>query len=324
LTKQLLAFSRQQDVQPAVLDLNKLISGWSQMLERLVGEDINVFFQPGDRLGLVLADHGQIEQILMNLAVNARDAMPVGGSIKIATGNVKLDKGYAKQHPPLVPGPYVMLSFSDTGHGIDKQLLPKIFEPFFTTKESGKGTGLGLATVYGIVKQSSGNIWVYSEPGIGTTFKIYFPRVDLKEALTAPVPKTASKGGSETILLVEDDVDIRELVAAMLKAAGYKVLKAESTPAALEAARTSTTNIDLLLTDIIMPEMSGVELCERVRASRPEIKWLYMTGYAGSELGRRGLLESEAVILEKPFDENELLASVRAALDRKDSATTSP
>jgi signal transduction histidine kinase len=149
LTKQLLAFSRQQDVQPAVLDLNKLITGWSQMLERLVGEDINVFFQPGDHLGLVLADHGQIEQILMNLAVNARDAMPVGGSIKIATRSVNLDKGYAKQHPPLVPGPYVMLSFSDTGHGIDKRLLPKIFEPFFTTKESGKGTGLGLATVYG-------------------------------------------------------------------------------------------------------------------------------------------------------------------------------
>lgn len=323
LTKQLLVFSRQQAVQPAVLDLNKLISGWSQMLERLVGEDINIFFQPGDRLGLVLADHGHIEQILMNLAVNARDAMPLGGSIKIATGNVNLDKKYAKQHPPVVPGPYVMLSFSDTGHGIDKQLLPKIFEPFFTTKESGKGTGLGLATVYGIVKQSGGNIWVYSEPGIGTTFKIYFPRVDLKEALTAAVVKTAAKGGNETILLVEDDVDIRELVAAMLKAAGYKVVKANSPLAALEAARTSTANIDLLLADIIMPEMSGVELCERVRVSRPEIKRLYMTGYPGAELSSRGLLESDAVILEKPFDEDDLLASVRAVLDRKDLGTTS-
>lgn len=216
-----------------------------------------------------------------------------------------------------------MLSFSDTGHGIDKQLLPKIFEPFFTTKESGKGTGLGLATVYGIVKQSGGNIWVYSEPGIGTTFKIYFPRVDLKEALTAAVVKTAAKGGSETILLVEDDVDIRELVAAMLKAAGYKVVKANSPLAALEAARTSTANIDLLLADIIMPEMSGVELCERVRVSRPEIKRLYMTGYPGAELSSRGLLESDAVILEKPFDEDDLLASVRAVLDRKDLGTTS-
>ena len=323
LTKQLLVFSRQQAVQPTVLDLNKLISGWSQMLEPLVGEDINIFFQPGDHLGLVLADQGHIEQILMNLAVNARDAMPAGGSIKIATGNVNLDKEYAKQHPSVVPGPYVMLSFSDSGHGIEKQLLPKIFEPFFTTKESGKGTGLGLATAYGLVKQSSGNIWVYSEPGIGTTFKIYLPRVDLKEALTAPVPKTASKGGSETILLVEDDVDLRELVAAMLKAAGYKVLKAESALAALEVASNNTASIDVLLTDIIMPGLSGVELCERVRASRPEIKCLYMTGYAGRELGRRGLLESDAVILEKPFDENDLLASVRAILDRKNSGTTS-
>ena len=258
-----------------------------------------------------------------DLAVNARDAMPVGGTIKIATGNVNLDKKYAKHHPPVVPGPHVMLSFSDTGHGIDKQLLPKIFEPFFTTKESGKGTGLGLATVYGIVRQSSGNIWVYSEPGIGTTFKIYLPRVDSKEALTAPVPKDAPKGGSETILLVEDDVDIRELVTDMLKAGGYEVLQAESTLAALEVARTGSATIDLLLADIILPEMSGVELCERVRASRPEIKRLYMTGYAGSELSRRGLLESDAVILEKPFDENDLLGSVRAVLDRKDSGSTS-
>lgn len=322
LTKQLLAFSRQQAVQPAVLDLNKLISGWSQMLERLVGEDINIFFQPGDTLGLVLADHGQIEQILMNLAVNARDAMPLGGAIRIVTGNVSLDRKYARQHPPVVPGPYVMLSFSDTGHGIDKNLLQKIFEPFFTTKESGKGTGLGLATVYGIVKQSGGNIWVYSEPGVGTTFKIYLPRVDLKEALTEPAPVADFIGGSETILLVEDDNDIRELVAAMLKAGGYNVLVAESPSAALHAARNSSENIALLLTDIIMPEMSGVELCQRIRASRPAIRQLYMTGYPGSELGRRGLLESDAEILEKPFEEHDLLARVRSVLDRGASGLT--
>jgi len=322
LTKQLLAFSRQQAIEPAVLDLNKLISGWPQMLERLVGEDINIFFQPGAALGLVLADHGHVEQILMNLAVNARDAMPLGGTIRIVTGNVTLDKKYAQQHPPVVPGPYVMLSFSDTGHGIDKNLLQKIFEPFFTTKESGKGTGLGLATVYGIVKQSGGNIWVYSEPGVGTTFKIYLPRVDRKEPLAQPAPVADFTGGNETILLVEDDNDIRDLVAAMLKAGGYNVLVADSPSAALDAARNSSENIALLLTDIIMPEMSGVELCQRIRASRPAIRQLYMTGYPGSELGRRGLLESNAEILEKPFEEHDLLARVRSVLDRGASGLT--
>ncbi|HET7109154.1 MAG TPA: PAS domain S-box protein [Candidatus Acidoferrum sp.] len=323
LTKQLLAFSRQQAVEPAVLDLNKLISGWSQMLQRLVGEDINIFFQPGDALGLVLADHGHVEQILMNLAVNARDAMPLGGTIRIVTGNITLDKKYAQQHPPVLPGPYVMLSFSDTGHGIDRNLLQKIFEPFFTTKESGKGTGLGLATVYGIVKQSGGNIWVYSEPGVGTTFKIYLPRVDRKEALPQPAPLADFTGGNETILLVEDDTDIRDLVAAMLKAGGYNVLVAESPSAALHAAHNSSANIALLLTDIIMPEMSGVELCQRIRAARPAVRQLYMTGYPGSELARRGLLESDAEILEKPFEEHDLLARVRAVLDRDASGSIS-
>ena len=319
LTRQLLAFSRQQVAQPTVLDLNKIISGLSQMLERLVGEDVSVSFKPGDGLGLVVADPGQIEQVLMNLAVNARDAMPAGGKIKIETGNVSLDKEYARQHPSAVPGPSVMLTFSDMGQGINKDILPKIFEPFFTTKEPGKGTGLGLATVYGIVKQNNGNIWVYSELGIGTTFKIYFPRVDLRETPIVAEFQTASAGGTEAIMLVEDDVDIRELVATMLQAAGYKVLKPDSATAALELAQTPSVNIDLLLTDIIMPHMSGIELYDQVQALRPGIKRLYMTGYAGDDLGRRGLLESDMVVLEKPFDSTALLASVRAVLDRDNS-----
>jgi len=319
LTMQLLAFGRQLVIQPTVLDLNKAIDDLSPMLERLVGEDISISVNLSDELGLIVADHGQIEQILMNLAVNARDAMPVGGRIEIETANVILDKEYARQHPSAVSGPFIMLSFSDTGQGIDKSVLPKIFEPFFTTKEPGKGTGLGLATVYGIVKQSNGNIWVYSELGLGTNFKIYFPRVDLSETPTPPESQTASRRGTETILLVEDDRDIREVVSMMLEASGYKVIRAENTTAAVEVARTTPASIDLLLTDIIMPGMSGVELYDQVRVLRPGVKRLYMTGYAGSELGRRGLLESDAVVLQKPFDPNALFTSVRAVLDRKDS-----
>ncbi len=319
LTRQLLVLSKQQVIQPTVLDLNKIVNGLSQMLERLVGEDVIISFKPGDALGLVVADSGQIEQILMNLGVNARDAMPTGGKILIQTANHSLDKEYVKQHTPVAaPGQYVMLSFSDTGHGIDKCLLPKIFEPFFTTKEVGKGTGLGLATVYGFVKQSNGNIWVYSEPGLDTTFKVYFPRVDLSETPVAPEPQTALRGGTETILLVEDDLQMREIVSTMLEVAGYTVLKPENSTAALEVAQNSDQNIDLLLTDIVMPNMSGIELGDRVRSSRPRIRLLYMTGYAGGELARRGLLESSAAAIEKPFNSNALLASIRAVMDRND------
>jgi two-component system, cell cycle sensor histidine kinase and response regulator CckA len=316
LTRQLLTFGRRQLIQPTVLDLNKIISGLGQMLERLVGEDVRVSFKPGAGLGLIMADPGQIEQVLMNLAVNARDAMPAGGEIRIETGNVSLDKQYRMHHPSSIIGPSVMLTFSDTGSGIEKDLLPKIFDPFFTTKDPSKGTGLGLATVYGIVKQSNGNIWVYSEPGMGTTFKIYFPRTDLSETSTTPESQTSSAGGTETALLVEDDVDMRELVATLLEAAGYKVLKPDSAIRALELAQTPSANFDLLLTDIIMPHMNGVDLYDRIRALRPGTKRLYMTGYAGDDLGRRGLLEAETTVLEKPFDSTTLLAAVRAVLDR--------
>jgi PAS domain S-box-containing protein len=319
LTKQLLTFSRQQVIQPTVLDLNKIISGLAQMLEHLVGEDIAVSLKAGEGLGLVVADPGQIEQVLMNLAVNARDAMPTGGEIKIETRNVNLDKEYRMHYSSAVSGPSVMLTFSDTGYGIEKDVLPKIFEPFFTTKDPSRGTGLGLATVYGIVKQNNGNIWVYSEPGMGTTFKIYFPRTNLGEMATMPESQTASVGGTETIMLVEDDAGMRELVAALLEAAGYKVLKPNSATTALELAQTPFASFDLLLTDIIMPHMSGVELYDQVRRSRPEIKRLYMTGYAGDDLARHGLLKSEVIVLEKPFASTTLLAAVRAVLDRGNS-----
>jgi len=319
LTMQLLGFSRQQVIQPVVLNLSRVVSDMSAMLERLVGEDINISLKLSDDLGLILADRVQIEQILLNLAVNARDAMPQGGRINIETMNVIVDKEYVKQHPPSTSGPFVMVAFSDTGHGIDKTLLPKIFEPFFTTKEPGKGSGLGLATVYGIVKQNNGNIWVYSEPGLGTTFKIYFPKVDLSETLTVAESPHTSQHGTETILVVEDDLDIREVACTILTAAGYNVIRAENTTAAIEVARSTFQRIDLLLTDIIMPGMSGVELRDRVRALRPDIKALYMTGYAGQELSRRGLLKSDAPVVQKPFDAYTLLANVRTVLDRENS-----
>ena len=319
LTTQLLAFGRQQVIQPIVLNLNKTIADLSSILERLVGDDIVISLALSNDLGLILADHVQMEQILLNLAVNARDAMPEGGRVTIETANVTLDKEYVKQHPPVESGPFIMLAFSDTGHGIHKSLLTKIFEPFFTTKEPGKGTGLGLATVYGIVKQNNGNIWVYTEPGLGTTFKIYFPKVDLSETPTVPESQPASQRGTETILLVEDDLDIREVASTMLQAAGYKVIPVENATAAVEVVRTTSERIDLLLTDIIMSGMSGVELYDRVRALRPGIKGLYMTGYAGNELSRRGLLKSDVPVVQKPFDSRTLLTGIRAALDRDNS-----
>jgi PAS domain S-box-containing protein len=319
LTRQLLTFGRRQVIQPTVLDLNKIVSGLGQMLERLVGEDVRVSFKPGTGLGLIMADPGQIDQVLMNLAVNARDAMPSGGEIRIETRNISLDKQYRMHYSSAIIGPCVMLTFSDTGVGIERDLLPKIFEPFFTTKDPSKGTGLGLATVYGIVKQSNGNISVYSEPGMGTTFKIYFPRTDLSETSTMPESRTSSERGTETVLLVEDDVEMRELVATLLEAAGYKVLKPNSATAAIEVAQTNSENFDLLLTDIIMPHMHGVDLYDRIRALRPGTKRLYMTGYAGDALDRRGLLDSEMIVLEKPFDSTTLLTAVRKVLDRGNS-----
>ena len=316
LTRQLLAFSRQQILQPTILNLNTVIEALSSMLKRLVAEDVQVTFLPGSALGSVQADRGQIEQILMNLAVNARDAMPTGGKLIIETANAELDETYARSHAPVKPGEYVMISVSDTGVGMDANTVSRIFEPFFTTKELGKGTGLGLSIVYGVVKQSGGYIWVYSEPGRGTTFKIYFPRVN---APAAPIeelkPESVPQAGIETILLVEDDEPFRKLALSLLIAAGYTVLEASEPTGALELANQYPEEIHLLLSDVIMPKMSGPELARTLRMSRPEMKIAYMSGYTGDLIADHGALDFHAVLIEKPFTRSSLLKRVRKVLD---------
>ena len=315
LTKQLLAFSRQQMVYARVLDLNKIVGSSSEMLQRMVSADVTLSFKAGTALGMVKVDPGQIEQILMNLCVNARAAMPKGGNIVIETRNVTIDEHYVQRHAGLVAGSYVMLAFGDTGSGIPEENLPHIFEPFFTTKEAGKGTGLGLATVYGIVKQSSGYIDVFSQINIGTTFKIYFPRVGESEGASEPQREVEGRGGSETILLVEDEAALLEVTATILAKAGYKVLKAENASVALSLAQTSDEEIHLVVTDLIMPNMSGVELCNRLRELRPAIKMLYVSGYVGDQLSHYLQLAPEITFLEKPFTKQSLLARLRSVID---------
>lgn len=315
LTAQLLAFSRQQVLQPRVLNLNAVVNNLSSMLLRLVGEDVSLNFVPGEPIGNVKLDLGQIEQVLMNLVVNARDAMPRGGRIIIETLDVELDEAYAAEHLPASPGPYVMLAVTDTGTGIEKEQISRIFEPFFTTKPTGEGTGLGLSMVYGVVQQSGGSIWVYSEPGKGTTFKMYFPRVE-GSAISLLEPKIEARAGSgtETILLVEDEEDLRELTADLLRSGGYKVLVAESGKAALEALKLADT-VDLLLTDVIMSGMSGSDLAAHAKELRPEIKVLYMSGYTGNLIANYGVVDSQSALLQKPFTKQALLKRVRATLD---------
>ncbi|MBZ5526826.1 MAG: PAS domain-containing protein [Acidobacteriia bacterium] len=315
LTRQLLAFSRRQMVHPQILDLNKVVSSSSEMLKRLVGEDVSVTFQPGKDPWLVKVDPGQIEQILMNLTVNARDAMPTGGRIVMETANIEADEHFVSQHPLMLPGAYVMLSFADTGAGIAPENLPLIFEPFFTTKETGKGTGLGLATVYGIVKQNNGSIWVYSEPDKGTVFRICFPKAEGAETHLPAGANAEVRRGTETVLLVEDEAQLRDLTATLLEEGGYQVLRAENGPAALALAENSSARIDLLLTDVIMPGMSGVELCGQMQKMRPGIRILCMSGYTGDHLKPYGQFESEKTFLQKPFSQPILLKKVRAVLD---------
>jgi len=310
LIRQLLAFSRKQVVQPSVLDINQVVRESLPMLERLVGEDFSISLALVDEPGMVLADAGQLEQILMNLAVNARDAMPFGGSIGIETRKVEFDREYTKKYAA-APGPYIVLCFSDNGPGIDEATLPHIFEPFFTTKDPGKGTGLGLATIYGIVKQNSGNIWVYSEVGHGTTFKIYLPQTGAVAPSPKDRPAPSSVGGTEAILIVEDDVALLDVISTMLKSSGYRVHTASTEAAAIEIAMKHPGTLDLVVSDVVMKGTSGPELADKLRLLQPEMKVLYMSGYVGDKLSDYGPLE----VLEKPFAKNELLGRVRAALD---------
>ena len=315
LTRQLLAFSRRQTLEPVVLDLNKLIEEQAKMLTRLLGEDIELQFLPEPDLGSVRADPGQIEQVIMNLAVNARDAMLDGGKLTIETANVELGDDYARNHVAVVPGPHVMLAASDTGSGMDEKTRQKVFDPFFTTKGAGKGTGLGLSTVYGIVKQHGGNIWVYSEPGKGTTFKVYLPRV---AAEAEPRPRTAPSvgGGSETILLVEDDRAVRDVGRRHLEDLGYTVLCASCAREAEEVAAKHGKPIDLLLTDVVMPDRNGRELYEALAASQEGLKVLYMSGYTENAIVHHGMLEGGIPYLQKPFERKDLATKVRQALER--------
>ena len=316
LTRQLLAFSRRQILTSEVLDLNAIVVGISDMLRRLIGEHIELRCALAGGLGGVRADRTQLEQIVMNLAVNARDAMPQGGALVIETCDIEMDEIAAVSHPSVQPGPYVMLAVTDTGVGMDEATRMRIFEPFFTTKESGEGTGLGLATVYGIVKQSGGSIWAYSEPGRGTTFKIYLPRTDVAPAPPRPVvDRTVVAGRGETILLVEDDSAVRRLARRFLVSAGYTVLEAGNGDEALLMAGRTDGAIDLLLTDVIMPGMIGSELAARLHEVSPGLRVLYASGYTDDVILRRGVLENTAAFLAKPYTRDELTRKVRKMLD---------
>jgi PAS domain S-box-containing protein len=321
LTRQLLAFSRKQVLQARVMDLNDTVAGMIRMFSRVIGENIQMAFVPGSILGRVKADPGQIEQVLLNLVVNARDAMPDGGRLTIETSNVELDSGYAATHTSFEPGLYVMLTVTDTGCGMDAQTQARMFEPFFTTKGPGKGTGLGLSTVYGVVKQSGGYIYVYSETGRGTTFKIYLPQVSAKLDVVSPdSEKRRSSRGTETILFVEDEQSVRELVRDYLVGAGYCVLEASDGVQGLKVAASHPGPIHMLITDVVMPHLSGPELATKLSAQRPRLKTLFISGYTDDTVFRHGVLEGGVAFLQKPFNLKALAQKIREVLSGEPAA----
>jgi PAS domain S-box-containing protein len=313
LTRQLLAFSRQQVLQPKVVDLNASVSGIERLLARVLREDIKLRCTLAPDAGTIRVDPGQLEQVIMNLAVNARDAMPGGGLLTIETANVDLDKAYLQVHPLAKPGPYVMLAVTDNGTGMDAATQARIFEPFFTTKDVGKGTGLGLATVQGIVQQSGGFIWVYSEPNHGTVFKIYLPRVD-EPASRADDVAAADVRGTETVLVVEDVTAVRAVTREMLSRYGYNVLEAADGTTALQLAASYQAPIHLLLTDVVMPDINGRDLAHRFESTRPEMKVLFMSGYTDDAVVRHGILQEGIAYLQKPFTPGSLATKVRGVL----------
>jgi hypothetical protein len=316
LTRQLLAFSRKQVLEPRIIDVNGVVMNLDKMLRSLISENIELKTDLAQNLAAARADPNQIEQVIMNLAINARDAMPDGGTVTIETRNATLDDAYAAQHVSVIPGEYVMLAVSDTGCGMDEKTQSRIFEPFFTTKPAGRGTGLGLSTVYGIVKQTGGNIWLYSEPGKGTTFKIYLPAIAaLPEDIGKVAPAEVLARGGGTVLIVEDDDQLRRLTHRALASQGYTVLEADRGSAALDIARRHKGHIDLLLTDVIMPDTNGRKLAETIRAARPGLRVLYMSGYPDGAISSHGMLEPGVAYLAKPFTTAAVTRRVREVLE---------
>lgn len=323
LTKQLLAFSRNEAIQPTALDLSEVVSGIEKMLRRIIGEDIELYTELGPGLGVMRADAGQLDQVILNLCINARDAMPDGGQITISTQNVTLDAAYSDRHANVTPGEFVMLAVTDTGTGMTAEVQRQIFEPFFTTKAVGQGTGLGLATVYGIVQQSGGHIRVYSELGRGTSFKVYFPRLD--EAAAVPIPRLPSTAAPAVgvILLVEDDSAVRQVASRILRERGYQVIEARRPTEARALCAEHGSRIDLLLTDVIMPDCTGPQLARELLLAHPGMQVLYMSGYPGGAAARAGALEPGALYIEKPFSPAALADKVRLAFATRQSKTES-